>query len=129
MLRLVLMGVGAMNSPRYRPAGLLLTWPGHRVMLDGGGSIHVEATRAAVLIDVDSGTPETGSPERTGLAINLAAANAIASIIGADELHPDYIIPSVFDRRVGDAVAAQVEEAAYISGVARRQRATADSAF
>ena len=53
----------------------------------------------------------------------------IAGIIGADELHPDYIIPSVFDRRVGDAVAAQVEEAAYISGVARRQRATADSAF
>jgi Beta-lactamase superfamily domain len=38
MLRLVLLGVGAMNSPRYRPAGLLLTWPGHRVMLDGGGA-------------------------------------------------------------------------------------------
>ena len=27
-----------MNSPRYRPAGLLVTWDGHRVMLDGGGS-------------------------------------------------------------------------------------------
>ena len=66
---------------------------------------------------------------RINEAMKLAAANAIASIIGADELHPDYIIPSVFDRRVGDAVAAQVEEAAYISGVARRQRATADSAF
>jgi hypothetical protein len=38
MLRLALLGVGAMNSPRYRPAGLLLTWPGHRVMLDGGGA-------------------------------------------------------------------------------------------
>lgn len=23
---LVLLGVGAMNSPRYRPAGLLVTW-------------------------------------------------------------------------------------------------------
>ena len=66
---------------------------------------------------------------RINEAMKLAAANAIAGIIGADELHPDYIIPSVFDRRVGDAVAAQVEEAAYISGVARRQRATADSAF
>jgi Beta-lactamase superfamily domain len=26
-----------MNSPRYRPAGLLVTWARHRVMLDGGG--------------------------------------------------------------------------------------------
>jgi hypothetical protein len=38
MLRLVLLGVGAMNSPRFRPAGLLVTWPGHRVVLDGGGA-------------------------------------------------------------------------------------------
>lgn len=37
MPRLVLLGVGAMNSPRYRPAGLLVSWTGHRVMLDGGG--------------------------------------------------------------------------------------------
>ena len=39
--------------------------------------------------------------------MKLAAANAIAGIIGPDELHPDYIIPSVFDRRVGEAVAAR----------------------
>ena len=58
-----------------------------------------------------------------------AAANAIADIIGPDELHPDYIIPSVFDRRVGEAVASKVEEAAYASGVARRLRSTADSEF
>ncbi len=38
MPRLVLLGVGAMNSPRYRPAGLLVSWAGHRVMLDGGDS-------------------------------------------------------------------------------------------
>lgn len=61
--------------------------------------------------------------------MKLAAANAIADIIGPDELHPDYIIPSVFDRRVGEAVAAKVEEAAYESGVARRLRSTADSEF
>jgi len=36
MPRLTLLGVGAMNSPRYRPAGLLVTWARHRVMLDGG---------------------------------------------------------------------------------------------
>lgn len=61
--------------------------------------------------------------------MKLAAAEAIAGIIGEDELHPDYIIPSVFDRRVGEAVADRVEEAAYATGVARRERATAESEF
>ncbi len=61
--------------------------------------------------------------------MKLAAAHAIAEIIGPDELHPDYIIPSVFDRRVGEAVAAKVEEAAYDSGVARRHRSTSDTEF
>ncbi|MEO6589870.1 MAG: malic enzyme-like NAD(P)-binding protein [Pyrinomonadaceae bacterium] len=66
---------------------------------------------------------------RINEAMKLAAANAIAGIIGEDELHPDYIIPSVFDRRVGEAVAAEVEEAAYESGVARRERATGETMF
>ncbi|HZU91141.1 MAG TPA: ribonuclease E/G, partial [Stellaceae bacterium] len=44
----------------------------------GVGALHIETTRAAVLIDVDSGTPETGSRERTARAVNLAAARAIA---------------------------------------------------
>ena len=66
---------------------------------------------------------------RINEAMKLAAANAIADIIGPDELHPDYIIPSVFDRRVGEAVAAKVEDAAYETGVARRSRATSESEF
>ncbi|CAM5258559.1 MBL fold metallo-hydrolase [Streptomyces aurantiogriseus] len=35
-LRLTLLGVGAMNSPRFAPAGLLLRCAGHRVAFDGG---------------------------------------------------------------------------------------------
>lgn len=66
---------------------------------------------------------------RINEAMKLAAAHAIANIIGPDELHPDYIIPSVFDRRVAEAVAEKVEEAAYETGVARRHRSTADSEF
>jgi malate dehydrogenase (oxaloacetate-decarboxylating) len=66
---------------------------------------------------------------RINEAMKLAAANAIAGIIGPDELHPDYIIPSVFDRRVGEAVAREVEEAAYATGVARRERSTSESEF
>jgi malate dehydrogenase (oxaloacetate-decarboxylating) len=59
--------------------------------------------------------------------MKLAAAEAIAETILPEELHPDYIIPSVFDRRVGEAVAARVEEAAHISGVARRERKISDT--
>jgi hypothetical protein len=35
-MRLVTLGVGAQNSPRYAPAGLLLAHGGVRVMVDGG---------------------------------------------------------------------------------------------
>ena len=61
--------------------------------------------------------------------MKLAAAHAIAGIISKSELYPDYIIPSVFDKRVGEAVAECVEEAAYQTGVARRERTDRDSEF
>ncbi len=35
-MRLVTVGVGAQDSPRYRPAGLLIAHGGVRVMMDGG---------------------------------------------------------------------------------------------
>jgi hypothetical protein len=37
-LRLTLLGVGAMNSPRYEPAGLLIQYGKTRLMIDGGGA-------------------------------------------------------------------------------------------
>ena len=58
--------------------------------------------------------------------MKLAAAHAIAGIITDSELHPDYIIPSVFDKRVAEAVARDVEEAAYQTGVARRDRVSSE---
>lgn len=48
------------------------------VPLAGGGAMHIEEARAAVLIDVDTGSPQTGSAERTALAANLAAVRAVA---------------------------------------------------
>ena len=53
--------------------------------------------------------------------MKLAASSAIAGIITDAELHPEYIIPSVFDKRVAEAVAREVEAAAYKTGVARRK--------
>jgi malate dehydrogenase (oxaloacetate-decarboxylating) len=61
--------------------------------------------------------------------MKLAAANAIANIITDDELHADYIVPSVFDKRVAKAVAIEVERAATESGVSRRQMALSDTEF
>ncbi len=54
--------------------------------------------------------------------MKLAAAHAIAGIISEHELHPEYIVPSVFDKRVAETVADAVEEAAYQTRVARRDR-------
>jgi malate dehydrogenase (oxaloacetate-decarboxylating) len=54
--------------------------------------------------------------------MELAAAQALAEVVDADHLGPDYVIPSVFDRRVAPAVASAVARAAEESGVARRRR-------
>ncbi len=53
--------------------------------------------------------------------MKLAAAHAIADVISDDDLHPDYIIPSVFDSHVAAAVAEAVKQAAIDSGIARKQ--------
>ncbi|MCZ6650305.1 MAG: NAD-dependent malic enzyme, partial [Acidobacteria bacterium] len=53
-------------------------------------------------------------------AMKQAAAHAIADIIQDEELSADYIIPSVFNRKVGKQVAASVARAAHKTGVARR---------
>jgi malate dehydrogenase (oxaloacetate-decarboxylating) len=50
--------------------------------------------------------------------MEVAAAEAIAGRVADDELRPEYIVPSVFDRGVAPAVAAAVREAA--DGRARR---------
>jgi malate dehydrogenase (oxaloacetate-decarboxylating) len=54
--------------------------------------------------------------------MKLAAARAIASVVSDDELDPEYIIPSVFNRDLASAVATAVADAAQPSSVARRQR-------
>jgi malate dehydrogenase (oxaloacetate-decarboxylating) len=59
--------------------------------------------------------------------MKLAAARAIASIVTDEEISEDYIVPSVFNRRIAEAVAAAVAEAAVASGVARRPHAVGDA--
>ncbi|TLS36581.1 NAD-dependent malic enzyme [Pseudalkalibacillus caeni] len=54
--------------------------------------------------------------------MKLAAAKAIASSVTDDELNPDYIIPGVFNEKVVERVRKAVIEAAYESGVARKDQ-------
>ncbi|HEY5191958.1 MAG TPA: malic enzyme-like NAD(P)-binding protein [Candidatus Deferrimicrobium sp.] len=52
--------------------------------------------------------------------MKLAAAYAIASCVGKEELSEDYIIPSMFNRKVALIVAKEVSRAAHRTKVARR---------
>jgi malate dehydrogenase (oxaloacetate-decarboxylating) len=45
----------------------------------------------------------------------IAAARAIADVVGEDKINPTVIVPSVFDARVAVAVAAAVRAAAQSS--------------
>jgi malate dehydrogenase (oxaloacetate-decarboxylating) len=55
-------------------------------------------------------------------AMKVAAADAIASLVDESELTEEYIIPSMFDPRVAEAVAQATREAAWASGAARKPR-------
>jgi malate dehydrogenase (oxaloacetate-decarboxylating) len=57
-------------------------------------------------------------------AMKIAAARGIASIVSRSELSEEYIIPSVFDKRVVEVVAAEVARAAFETGAAKRRRKT-----
>ena len=51
--------------------------------------------------------------------MKLAAATAIAESVPRDELRPDFVVPSVFDRSVVERVAPAVARAAIADGVVR----------
>ncbi len=59
---------------------------------------------------------------RVNEAMKLAAAHAIAGCIAHRQLSPEYIVPSVFNRKVAECVAAAVTKAAIRTGVARKRR-------
>lgn len=56
--------------------------------------------------------------------MKLAAAYAIANVIPEEELSEEYIIPSVFNKKVVKEVARAVSRAAWQTKVARKIRKT-----
>jgi malate dehydrogenase (oxaloacetate-decarboxylating) len=57
--------------------------------------------------------------------MKVAAAEAVASVVSRKELHEEYVIPSVFNKKVAPAVARAVVQAAQRGGFARRRRRAA----
>ncbi len=53
-------------------------------------------------------------------SMKFAAAQALASLVSDEELSEEYVIPSPFDARVPEAVAAQVETKAVEEGLVRK---------
>ena len=71
-MRLVTLGVGAMNSPRFAPAGLLIGHAGVRVMLDGGPGAEPQGRLDAWLV-TDEHSELIGRIRRSAAARGLIA--------------------------------------------------------
>ena len=53
--------------------------------------------------------------------MKLAAAHALAKLVHSDQLSEEYIIPSLFDKRVVEAVSQAVAKTAVAQGIARKR--------
>jgi hypothetical protein len=74
-IRCTLLGVGAMNSPRYQPAGLLVAYHGRRIMLDGGPGAEPDDNVEAWLVSDEAA--ELADPIR-----RLAARHGLVPVAG-----------------------------------------------
>jgi malate dehydrogenase (oxaloacetate-decarboxylating) len=61
--------------------------------------------------------------------MKLAAAKAIADVVGPEELHPEYVVPSVFNRQVAPAVAQAVAQEAERAGLAHPRHEPEDPLY
>jgi malate dehydrogenase (oxaloacetate-decarboxylating) len=92
-----------------------------RVMATGRSDFPNQINNVLAFPGVFRGALDAGAT-RINEEMKVAAANAIASLVSRRELSAEYIIPSVFNPQVAPAVARAVEQAAYRSGAAVRQR-------
>jgi Ribonuclease G/E len=90
--------------------------------LRGRGSVHFSETRTATLIDVDTGTPDSGTAGRAALAANLAAAALIARQLRLRNIGGAVVIDFVgLDRRGAREQVRQALEAALAGDPAQPQ--------
>src|SRR3954449_2028198 len=102
-------------NPEVRPedaAGIA------RVMATGRSDYPNQINNVLAFPGVFRGALDVRAPAITE-EMKIAAAKGIASTVAAEELDEDYIVPSVFNRDVGTAVARAVAEEAERTGASR----------
>lgn len=82
---------------------------GAKVVGTGRSDYHNQINNALVFPGIFKGALKAHARAITD-EMKEAAARAVASIVSDDELSSEYIIPSIFDSRVAEAVAAEVEK-------------------
>lgn len=82
---------------------------GARVVGTGRSDYHNQINNVLVFPGIFKGALKARARAITD-EMKEAAARAVASIVSDEELSSEYIIPSIFDSRVADAVAAEVEK-------------------
>ncbi len=88
-----------------------------RIMATGRSDYPNQINNVLCFPGIFRGALDVRAPDITE-SMKMAAARAIAAIVTDEELHDDYIIPSVFNRDVAPAVAAAVADEARASGTA-----------
>jgi malate dehydrogenase (oxaloacetate-decarboxylating) len=111
-------------NPEVRPEE---AEPYVRVMATGRSDYPNQINNVLAFPGIFRGALDVRAPAITE-QMKIAAAQGIASVVSDDELSEDYIVPSVFNRGVSQAVASAVSKEAEREGVAResRQHVTAE---
>ena len=91
-----------------------------RVMATGRSDYPNQINNVLCFPGIFRGALDAGAPRITE-EMKLAAAKGIAEVVDEEDLSEDYIIPSVFNKKVAPAVAREVARAAQRTGVARRR--------
>ncbi len=103
-------------SPEIEPSQ---AEPYVRIMATGRSDYHNQINNVLCFPGFFRGLLECNA-KGLNVEMKLAAADAIAAVIGPEELSEDYIMPSVFDERVAKRVADAVVREAVRTGLARR---------
>jgi malate dehydrogenase (oxaloacetate-decarboxylating) len=102
-------------DPEVRPEDAA---PHVRVMATGRSDYPNQINNVLAFPGIFRGALDVRAPKITE-EMKSAAARGIASVVSDEELSEDYIVPSVFNRDVGIAVATAVANEAERSGIAR----------
>lgn len=98
----------------------VLAAPYVKVMATGRSDFPNQINNVLCFPGIFRGALDCGATE-INEEMKLAAAQAISSVIGPEELNERFIIPDAFDKRVVERIRTAVAEAAFRTGVTRAQ--------